>query len=283
MHPSKIELRLFVEGQLDDSGKKSEISTHLKKCEFCKEFCDNYVLYIKSLVEAGQVNIPEKFKSLADRLYKESFGSRIIYMTSFKKTPTTFRLAADGTKRNNTGVENLSTFYSENPELVLRIMRDKNKGYDYIQLIGENQEITSNVLVQIPELKKEFLTDAGGRAKIEESLLMELSHLKWQIKLPDAVFSLEPLVYDPESVQYKKEVMLETEKADKIKICFEGKTEGKQISIRVLQLEGKQDFGPIKILLSQKNRQQIKETAADKDLYFEIIDPDAEINIRLFA
>ena len=283
MHPSKTELRLFVDRRLDDSGKLSEISAHLDECEFCREFCDNYRLYAGSLEEALGEETPEKFKKLANRLYRESFGSRIIYLIPFEKTPAMFHLAADGTKETAVNVENLSTFYSEEPELVLRVMRDKNKGYDYLQLISENQEIASNVLVQIPELKKEYLTDMRGRAKLEESLLMDLSHLKWQIKIPNAIFSLKPLVYDPEAVEYEKEVILETDKDDKIKVRFEGKTEGKQISIQVLQLEGRQDFGSVRILITQKSSQQLKEIAPDKELHFDIIDPGAEINIRLFA
>ncbi len=283
MHPSKTDLRLFVDRRLDDSGKESEISAHLEKCEFCREFCDNYRLYIKSFEEASQEEIPEKFKKLADRIYRESFGSRIIYLTPFEKSATSFRLAADGEKESKPNIQNLSTFYSDDPELVLRVMRDKNKGYDYIQLIGENQDIASNVLVQIPELKKEYLTDMRGRAKLEESLLMDLSRLKWQIKIPDAIFSLEPLVFDPETVEYEKEVFLETEKDDKIKIRFEGKTEGKQISIQVLQLEGKTEYGFVRVLISQKNRQQMKETAPDRELRFDVTESGAEINIRLFT
>ncbi len=282
MHPSKTELRLFADERLEDSGKESQISTHLEKCEFCREFCDSYRLYSESIEIASQEEIPEKFKKLADRLFAESLSKNIIYLIPFKKSTTSFSLAADGKKVPKAHVENLSTFYSDDPELVLRVMRDNTKGYDYLQLISDNQEIASNVLVQIPELKKEFLTDNQGRAKLEETLLMDLSHLKWQIKIPDAVFSLKPLVYDPEAVEYEKEVILETEKDDKIKIRFEGKTEGKQISIRVLQLEGRTDFGFVRVLVSQKDSKQIKDAAPDKMISFDITEPGVEIKIRLF-
>ena len=117
-----MDLRLFVDERLDDSGKESQISTHLEKCEFCREFCDNYRLYCKSIEKASREEIPEKFKKLADRLFAASFRRNIIYLTPFEKSTASFSLAADGKKVPKAHVENLSTFYSDDPELVLRVM-----------------------------------------------------------------------------------------------------------------------------------------------------------------
>jgi len=280
MHPSQEELKKYIDNPAD-SPNQVGIAAHIIKCEFCQEFCDNYQLYRESIKKASRENIPEKFQKLADRIFSDSLKGKIIYLQPLGESPASFALAADGEKKRP-GIVNLAELCSEEPELILRVMRDNTKGHDYLQLISNDPKVASHVLVQIPDIEKEYLTDNEGRAILDESLIADVSHLKWQIKMPDAVFSLKPLVYDPDAVEYKKDVVLETEKDDKIQVTFEGKTEGKQISIRILQLEGKTEFDPVRVSVSQKGISQVKDVSPDKKISFNIAKPNDEIKIRLF-
>ena len=154
---------------------------------------------------------------------------------------------------------------------------------DYLQLIADDPELVSNVLVQIPELHKEYLTDHEGRAVVVADQSIDWSNLKWQIKMPEAVFELEPLQYDPDKVISSKEFTLETDDYSKIRVIFESRIEGKRLSLQVLQLDGHTDFETIKVSVSHGNFHTITEATADESLTFDLTGSEDRIDIRLFT
>lgn len=283
MHPSAKELRRFLENRLDEPSV-GRIREHLQQCEFCREFCDSYQLFLDSISRASKEGLPPKALQLADRLYHDALQGKIVCLTPLMAgdIEVPLALAADGDKEFAPHVQNLTTLCSESPEIILRVMRDLDKGEDYLQLISDDPTLSARVMVQIPELKREFITDDNGQATLEGGLPDTPEKLTWQIKMPEAVFSLEPLVYDPDKTEYAEDIILETERKDKIKVTFEGKTEGKQISICILQLDGKTDFGHVKVSVSQQNVSVFKDVKSNELLSFDLIDANDKINIRLF-
>jgi hypothetical protein len=281
MHPSQRTIRDLVDGHLDRACA-TEILAHLAECEFCREYLDNYKLYIESVNQSKIIELPAGVKNFADELYGKAILGKIIPLTHFgADTISVLYNAADGSAPLP-DIINLATYYSENPELVMRVMRDRKKDIDYIQLIGAEPNLTSNILVQLPDENKEFLTDGLGQAILKDISSDKISNLKWQIKMPDASFSLYPLKYDPDKVEYEKEITLETDRHDKIKVTFAGKTEGKQINIRIVELDGKSDFGRVRISVSQNDKTDLHSIAANEILSFNLVKPDSEIKIRLF-
>lgn len=283
MHPSAKELRRFIENRLDEPSAE-RVREHLSECEFCREFCDSYQLFLDSIGRVSKEGLPPKALQLADRLYDYALAGKIISLEPLlsEVSAPLLRLAADGEKEFAPHVENLTTLCSESPEIILRVMRDLDKGQDYLQLISDDPALSARVMVQIPELKREFITDENGQATLESGLPDAPEKLTWQIKMPEAVFSLEPLVYDPDKTEYAEDIILETERKDKIKVTFEGKTEGKQITIRILELDGKTDFGHVKVSVSQQDVSVLKDVKRNELLSFDLIDANDKINIRLF-
>jgi hypothetical protein len=282
MHPSRDELRRFVDNELEEP-LTTTVRDHIEQCVFCYNYVENQRLLLESLKQAEKGAMPLKALKLADRLYETALAGRMVSLKPLlpKDTPL-LRLAADGDKEFRPQVENITTLCSENPEIVLRIMRDFDRGHDYLQLISDDPALSSHIMVQIPQLQKEFITDENGRAEIDASVLDKPDQLSWQIRMPDAVFSLEPLVYDPNKTEYSKDIVLTTEKQDKIKVTFEGKTEGKQISIRILELDGKTDFGVVRVSVSQHHASLFKDVKRNESLSFDLVDATDEIKIRLF-
>lgn len=282
MHPSQEIIRKFVVGRLEESAI-SELSGHLAECEFCREYRDNYRSYIQMINESARIEIPARAMELADRLYAKALSGKFISFRPYsREIDGSLSIAADDIDQFKPDVINLGTFFSEDPELVLRVMRNCSDGIDYLQLIGKNPELTSNVLIQIPELNKEFVTDDHGKAILVGLSEATIIDLKWQVKMPDASFSLKPLIYDPEAVEYAKDFILETDRHDKIKIRFEGKTEGKQININILELDGKSNFGAVRVAVSQKENALVKTVKESETVAFYLNKSDAEIKIRLF-
>jgi hypothetical protein len=191
-------------------------------------------------------------------------------------------LAADGEGEFSPPVVNIATFFSDNPEVVLRVMRDTEEKRDYLQLVSADPSLVSNVLVRIPEQDKEFLTDSSGKAEITGIPTEDLEELGWQIKMPDAAFSLETLAYDPDSVEYRREIVLETEQNDRIRVSFEGKTEGKQIAISILELDGKTEFDSVRVILSQNDIAETRSITPSQIATFNLSDKVNTIKIRLF-
>ena len=283
MHPKKDKLVSFVEGTLN-SNSMNEIGKHVDSCELCREFCEDYRILVDSMVKARLKNIPPNALKLADRLYNDAIRANAIELSllSSEKADNNFLLAADNQDRPIPPVRNLATLYSEDPEIVLRVMHDSKKRKDYLQLISDDSKLVSYVMVQIPDLDKEYITNENGLVEFENDIPTDYDKLKWQIKLPNTVFDLKPLSHDPDKTEYSKEMVLETDKHDKIKVSFMGKTEGKQISLRILEIDGKIEFSNTKIVISQKETTKLCKVKSDEAVSFDIIDSDDIINIRLF-
>ncbi|MBN1212178.1 MAG: hypothetical protein JXA92_06325, partial [candidate division Zixibacteria bacterium] len=199
MHFSKKEIELFVNNELTDDRKCLEIKTHLEECEFCREYFDNYRLYIDSLKQAETEPLPPEAEVLANKLQRAASQRNIIDLVPLiEQAGQETYLAADGESEKQPDITSLATFFSEDPELVLRVMRDNDKKRDYLQLIGEDTELISHALIQIPDIDFEHITDETGRVELEKPLAGDISRLKWQVKMPEAVFDLEPLQYDPD-------------------------------------------------------------------------------------
>lgn len=285
MHPTTDELRSFVNQDEIDADRQKEIAEHLQTCEFCSEFCESYEHYSRTPEYGAGQPLPDKMRRLAENLFDTALRCSIIDLKPLVRTddPTPVsHLAADGVSDKRTGVHSVATFCSESPEVVLRVMRNPKEGGDYLQLLAEDARLAAHVMVQIPQLGKEYVTDADGRASVDLDADEDLEQLKWQIKMPEAVFSLEPLKYDPDKVEYAEEIVLQTERHDRVDVRFEGRTEGKLLSIRVLELDGQTDFGSVRMAITQQSRSDVMKVQPGQTIEFGPIDSDTTINIRLY-
>lgn len=280
-HPSHTELRWFVDGLLAAAHRKT-VQEHLESCEFCREFCDNYRMLQDSSHESETHNTTGAADQAADRLFAAAMRGLVISLSRLEERSllTTHSLAADGEPRSPT-VESLATYYSESPEFILRLMRDHVRRCDYLQLVGE-ADSGGDVLLRIADLDREYLTDNAGRVDLEFGELESTEVLNWEIRLPDATFSLASLVYDPEQIEKSDTFALESESGDKIQVRLEKKTEGRQIVIQLLALDGRADFEPVRVAICQSKASQIQAAGPRDLLRFELSDPIQEIRIRLF-
>jgi hypothetical protein len=292
VHPEKAKLKRFVEGKLP-TNEAEAVKAHMKGCEFCSEFCDDYKTLLESLNSTWSEEIPQSAWTFANNL-RSSPGARGVIdlkklietasdiVSAITPTPQ-LALAADGSKGDEVNLPRcLATYYSEEPNLVLRIMSYPEQKDKYIQLASENPELSSNVILQLPDFHLNILTDKEGRAILQEGVIEDFTDLKWQVKLPDTEFRLSPLVYDPNKTEYSSETVLETDRKDKIRVRFEGKTEGKLITVEVLQLEGKLEFGSVKVAVSQESVAEFQEASVGKPISFRNLDIKKPISIKLF-
>jgi len=286
MHPKRHELELYALNGLDSS-RRTELTSHLEKCQFCREIIDDFQAYLASVDDVSADDMPLKAHALADKIFNQSIAGRVIEMNLISSDRNSGKhiLAADGKQKDNNSTSDivgLATLVSEDPDLVLKIMHDKNSDQDYIQLIADDPAFYSNVLVQSPDIQDGFITDQDGRAVIERGTVDHPEKHAWQIKMPDAVFKLEPLEYDPDKTEFSKEVVLETDKSDKIKVIFHRKSGHKQIDINILELDGQTEFDNIRICINQQNSSDTGFIKHGDSVCFDLVDSDSQIDIRLF-
>ncbi len=282
LHPTRDMLKLYVYRALEDNSISDDVTEHLRECELCAEFVQEYREQCELIDEAYAEPLSDETLEFARTLFGRPAAGAIIQL-SFAEAdkPASLRLAADG-RSSRPNVVNLVTLFSEKPEVVLNVMRDVSKDIDYLQLIANDPALSSHVMIQIPELGREFITDDDGRAVIEQPRIENFNKLKWQIKMPDAVFALMPLTYDPERVEYSEEVILTTQKQDKIKVMFEGRELGKRIVIQILELEGKADFGKIRVAIAQNGVAKTSFVSRGETVLFDLVNSESRVNIRLF-
>ncbi len=284
MHPSRLELERFAVSE-PDAPESQSIAEHIAGCESCRSVVDAHRRLTEFERMAENEALPDRALHLADSLFAAALRGAIVELTplAIEQPPEDqWQLAADGEPRPGPAIQNLATFYSENPELVLQIMRDRAAGSDYLQVVADNQEDAAHLMVRLPELDREFVTDATGRAALEGVELRDVASLKWQLKMPDAVFSLQPLVFDPNRIEYEEQVTLESERSDRIRISLQGKPDSKLIRIELLEIGGQTDFGNVRVSISQGSESAICPAQADQPITFVLRDSGDAINIRLF-
>ncbi|MEW6411080.1 MAG: hypothetical protein AB1483_01255 [Candidatus Zixiibacteriota bacterium] len=248
MHPNKDEIKQYILGELSNGGRQ-QIARHLETCEFCRELADDIRLEVSALRESEKRGIPMAAESMKKKLSWQAFGPKVITLRELHAASVLAgQLAADG-KAAKPKLEHLKTLYCESPDVVLRLMRDTELSKDYLQVIAEDSSLYAHIMVDVPERELSVVTDEQGHAEIEPGMVDRAGDSAWQLHLPDAVFTLEALDFDPDKTIYEKETILTTENDDRIKITFEGKTVGKKFTIEILQLDGRPDFDPVRVVM----------------------------------
>ncbi len=284
IHPARKLLEALADNELSPTEGSGEVRGHLEVCEFCREYFEEYRAHSKAVRELMDAPLSERMTNFLSRLAREDRRGLVVNLSVLPVetvAPPKY-LAADSPTAER--LENLSiaTLYSENPEIILKMMRNQSDGSRYLQLIAESIELTANVLVCAPEIGAAIATDADGRATLPEAVTDNPSSLQWQVRLPDASFDLQPLIYAPDKIEYLRETVLESDRGDRIKVTFIAKTVGKQVEIELLQLDGQENFDRVRILLVEDRRFELQSLVTGQRVLFTLPERTSSINLRIF-
>lgn len=292
MHPNPIELRQFAKSDRLSRARWPAIQDHLDQCATCRD----YVGLIEDWNLSLDWAVPESAEahSLADRVFMNAVTSmgqppvRVIELKAMvvATDPLPIKLAADGqpTDRPVTGLEHAATHYAEDPELVLRIMRDRQTGEESLHLIGPNTALTANVMLQIVEPPLDFITDNLGVARLGDLRLSNPESLKWQVRLPDAVFALSPLEFNPERPGAQRDFELQTDADNRIQVSMQNRPEGIMLQLRLLRIAGNDKLKHARLVITQEDANSQTVEAPDPAAFtirgLQALKP---ISIRIFA
>lgn len=284
MHPIREEFDRYLQGTLE-CARRQQVEKHLLDCNFCAELVKNLKLRQKFSSHSLTEDMPPNLEEVADRLFDLSLRGTLIELTLLERHSTgpSSLMAADGLSREDMGVENLATVYSENPEIVLRLMRDNKAGQCYVQVVSDDPALYENMLVELPDIGRSVITDKNGRAQIDDIDPDQISDMRWRIRLPDVVFDLESLTFDPNQTEYRKETILESKQGDRIRVSLEGMGDGKQIELEVLQLDGSAKIGRLHMVVSVDDDIQRFSLEGKKSVVIETGSLPGKIRIRLYT
>lgn len=251
-HISRRDLIRLLNKQLPEDAE-NRCRRHLRSCDFCREISENLALQLRIEKESEEIHLTPVLKLQAERIHnnihRRFMRGLVIELVPLENPalPAPMQLAADSSGETTPKLENLATVYSENPEIVLKFMRDNEAKSCFLQVVSDQPDLFKHVLVEAPELDCSLVTDANGRAALGELDTAAIGSSRWNIRLPEAVFAMESL--DPDHTQSRVETVLETDQADRMRVALETKVVGSQIEIELLELRGSAKIGPARLVV----------------------------------
>lgn len=280
MHPLREELNRFVEGQ---ETAQSTIA-HIRDCEFCSLYCERYELLLSEIDAAGSLD-REDISEIASSLFAGKSDPNIIHLSLFHRIPLPGQrrlLAAEGERAAEPVLQNLATWFSQEQDIVVRVMRDTEHAVDFLQVLAPDESLMAHVLIESADSQLTYVTDGQGKVEFALRQVEGLASIKWQIRLPEAVFQLDSMSYDPERVKSETDTILESPGGDRVSIKLQEKTEGKEIIVRVLALDGNAQYQQARVAITSKSGTEVKPVTPSDTLKFALVDANTEIGIRIF-
>lgn len=191
-----------------------------------------------------------------------------------------YSLAADGVAVSAAGLQHRATLYSEDPEVILRVMHDPSTGRDTLQLTANDPSLTKHVFIHLSDPPAEFLTDEWGRAEITADSLGDPTAQSWRLQLPDASFVLKPL----EQPQSASETVINLPDGDSVGVTFLTDPKGLSLRVRPLRIHGQESIERVRVVVCQSGgRWQAVDTRTPGECVAANLSSDSPIEIRLFV
>ncbi len=279
MHPSDHELIRYARLSSGERIALGQLSQHLSQCDACRE---EVALIEDWLAAATAQGDPEHsvFEDLVIRLLRKSSHIALRPLDMSIPMPAQYSLAADGVTPVMAGLKHRATLYSEDPEVILRVMHDPATRRDFLQLTAEDPSLTNHVYIHLAEPPMEFLTNELGVAEMPTAALENPEALLWRLQLPDASFTLKPL----ESIGAAEETVIDLPEGDRVAIRFMQDASGISLRVRPLRIHGQDASERLRVVVCQSGgRWQAVDSRTPGECVAANLSADSPIEIRLFV
>lgn len=282
MHPSDHDLIHYARLSPSERRVQDGVSGHLAGCEVCREELALIEDWLANVDRADQdAHIRSSFEDTIIRLLRRpstSFALLPLDMSAPSSQP--YLLAADGTTPPAVGLKHRATLYSEDPEVILRVMHDPTTSRDFLQLTAADQSLANHVYIHLADPPMSFLTDEHGVALLPIAALDDPASHAWRLQLPDATFTLKPL----EAGKSPDETVIDLPNGDSVAIVFMEEASGISLRVRALSIHGREKIERLRVVVCQSGgRWQVVDTLAPGACVAANLSSDSPIEIRLFV
>ncbi len=279
-HPTRNQLEKFAGGASPDVA----ISRHVEECEFCREMIERLRSRALSDTELESSSTTPTLTGQAEACFTAALrGRRIALKVLARQAPkASGLLAADSPPAAQPETAAVATFFSEHPEVVLRLVHDARAGTDHVQVIADDAALFDHVLVCLPHREREFLTDSVGRAQIDSPPLMSPEDSDWELRLPEAVFELPEFVTGQPTAEGAVGTIFQTERGDGIRVKIEDQSGTWVLSAELLTLDGSSKFAPARFYLTTGSTAQTEAAVTGRPAHFTLPLVKLPTTLRLF-
>lgn len=282
MHPSELELINFARTTAAERDPRDPVTAHLATCEVCR---DQVSLMEAWLAAAGNQSFgtPARspFEEAVLRLLRRP--ASVIPLTILdmpQRVGAGHSLAADGVAVPQAGLQHRATLYSEEPEVILRIMHDPATQRDVLQLTADDPALSEHVFIRYGEPPIDVLTNERGIAEIPAKSIEDPTALSWRVQLPDASFTLKAL----DAPRLPDETVIDLPDGDRIAVAALSDTSGLSLRVRPIRIHGQEQIGRFRAVVCQSGgRWQIVETRPSGECVAANLSSSEPIEIRLYV
>lgn len=168
---------------------------HIARCTFCSDRYLDYKLRVLDVVPAENIQPSPTEKILTASLTKP--GKSLFHIAypfyaqarSFV-TPYSTLAAANDRPIPKNSVESVGVLATVDRELMVRVLRHPQTNETELYLIAEDELRYRNVLVHVPSLAKNYISDDAGRVFLGNIPLVNMEDLTVEVQSPRATYNL---------------------------------------------------------------------------------------------
>ncbi len=282
MHLSDYDLVRYARLTPDGRTEVPELTAHLADCPHCADELAIIEEWLSAPV-AEPVPLPPFARLILQTMRSSPRRIPLAPLSTVPIQAAPPALAADGGVSPQLGWKHRATLYSDNPELVLRIMHDPQGGRDILHLSGVDTSLSRHVYIHLSEPAMDFLTDDRGFAEVTGGLDRDPAAIDWEVRLPDATFTLSPLeVLRQEPTA--RQTVLETGDGNRVEATLHTEDGGVTLRVRPLAIGGQTEFDRVRIVVTQAGGHwRVGESLSGREPVTAQVSAEHPVEIRLFV
>jgi len=175
--------------------------------------------------------------------------------------PTPQKLAAQGVQKD--ARHDAVTLASEDQQVLLRVIRDAHTEETWLYVVADDPALYENVLVRLPSVDKEFVTDPQGRVNLSVVDWPEKELLAAEVRPPKATFTMSPF----RAVETGEAVELRSTSGDRLKMALTGEGHNYRLEVHIVELSKAHMKAPLKLavrMAGTKRLVQIQPVVSDQ-------------------
>jgi len=261
--------------------------THLQQCDFCRDRFHWLTSYYQRFQEEYELSLTPNLRSvLGTQTDLAKQRTYIAYPFVSERVPPLppkgFPILKADSKTDDP-FENLGVLVTENQEVLVRVMRNTDTKEVTLHLIAESAEKYRNVLVRIPSLEGEYISDEHGRVSLGRVMLPSRDELFVEVQTPRATFELASLEFPQDQLVAQTEVVLTNEQNDSIRVEFIPADLRYTLKVHLLTLRQKEEKSHLRVMVVRRSNGQRWMKAAQKGVaVFQGLQQNGELRIQVF-